>query len=602
MAKKRLSSEVFYWDAPRRRLHKRDLFPLQMEINGATYFVSQWTIKYFKVVDYSGEVKLRQEFTIKPIIKFRDFNIQFDATATPLHYDVEKQELVATFKNIPEEHQELLRYFSEALNSGDMVNIDNILRRVDMPVTPASTEITAVPAQKIHSQKIKRNVYTSLYLLVGSILFLFTLSTLYNSFFHINIETAFINSSVTPVQSYTQGTIKKILVSSNDHVSAGQPLLTLDISSNDRLPKQYRIDVAKQQVVLLQALIEDSHSKISQQTHLSKTKLSATNASLQADIINRNVKCNRRYASEIDRRNPKKRSAECQIARKKVTAGRAKVKASKAYLTAFSTNHKNNPKKNAHQKSLAILEARLELAQQKVKVIKSTPESLLGIETIYSPIAGKVIKIVELENQYMKKGELIAVIQKSGSQQFIQAHLSYQEASKLKVGSKAIAYSPSLSRDYPMVVEKVDFTDNILAVSRINLFNQHLSENKTAKVTLKFIDKTSETLPFALPVTLSIEKHNRFTSKVKQSFASLFDFIIGKAHAEEKEAKNLSLEEPTPLNSNQNANPLAYCFAYTPDPIDCKSATHLFPQGFIERILLENKEKSALEEVKKNRI
>jgi multidrug resistance efflux pump len=603
MAKKRLSSEVFYWDAPRRRLHKRDLFPLQMEINGATYFVSQWTIKYFKVVNYSVEIKLRQEFTIKLIIKFRDFNIQFDATAIPLHYDAGKQELVATFKNIPEEHQELLRYFSEALNSGDMVNIDNVLRRVDMPVTPPSTELTAVPAQKNHSQKIKRNIYTGLYLFLGSVLFLFTLASLYNSFFHINIETAFINSPVIPVQSYTQGTIKNILVSNNDHISMGQPLLTLDISSNDRLPKQYRIDVAKQQVILLEALIDDRNSKTSQQTRLSQTKLSAANASLQAEIINRNIKCNHRYASEIDRRNPKKRSAECQVARKKVTAGRAKVKASKAYRVIFSTGDKKNSiESKLNQKSLAILEARLELAQQKVKVIKSTPESLSGIETIYSPIAGKVIKIVELENQYMKKGELIAVIQKLGSKQFIQAHLSYEDASKLKVGSKAIAYSPLLPRDYPMVVEQVDFTDNILAVSRINLFSQHRPENKTAKVTLKFLDKRSETLPFALPVRLSIEKHNRFSSTVKQSLASLFNFIIGKAHAEKKGTSNLSPDDSTPFDTSEEASILPYCFAYTPDPTDCKSATHLFPQGFIDRILLENKEQSVTEEVKKNRI
>lgn len=587
MAKKRLSSEVFYWDAPRRRLHKRDLFPLQMEINGATYFVSQWTIKYFKVVDFSGEVKFNQKIAIKPIIKFRDFNIQFDATAVPLHYDVEKKELVATFKNIPEEHQELLKYFSEALNSGDMVNIDNVLRRVDMPVTPASTKLAAVPTKKAQSQKVKRNLYTSIYLFVGSVLLLFTLATLYNSFFHLNIETAFINSAVTPIQSYTQGTVKKILVANNDHVNIGDPLLTLDISSSDRLPKQYRIDVAKQQVALFQALLDDSANKANQQTRLSQTKLNAANASLQAEILNRNIKCNRRYASEIDRRNPQKRSAECQIGRKKVTAARAKVKSSKTYLATIPRAHKNNSKgSNANQKSLTILQAKLELAQQKVKVIESTPESLSGIETIYSPISGKVIKIVELENQYMKKGELIAVIQKSGSQQFIQAHLSHKEATKLKVGSKAIAYSPSLTRDYPMVVEQVDFTDNILSVSSISLFNQPVSENKTAKVTLKFTDKTAETLPFALPVKLSIEKHNHFTNKVKQSIASLFDFIIGKAHAEEVD-----------LPSN---NTLAYCFAYTPDPMECKSGTHLFPEGFIEKISLGNKEKPVTTDVKKN--
>ncbi len=588
MAKKRLSSEVFYWDAPRRRLHKRDLFPLQMEINGSTYFVSQWTVKYFKVVDYSDEVILHQEFSIKPIVKFRDFNIQFDATAIPLHYDAKKQELVATFKNIPEEHQELLRYFSEALNSGDMVNIDNVLRRVDMPVTPASTELAEIPATVCRSQKIKRSLYTSLYLMAGSLLLLFTLATLYNSFFRLNIETAFVNSAVTPVQSYVQGTIKTILVANNAYVSVGQPLLTLDVSNNERLPKQYRIDAAKQQVTLYQALIDDAKNKSSAKARLGQTKLSAANASLQAAILNRTIKCNRNYASEIDRRNPQKRNAECQIARKKVSASRSKVKSSRAYLVTASKSLKKNVKgSSVHQKSLAILQAKLELAQQKVKVIEGTPESLSGMETIYSPIAGKIIKIVELENQYMKKGDLIAVIQKSGSEQFVQAYLSYKEASKLKVGSKAIASSPSLVRDYPMIVEQVDFTDEVISVGSINLFNRHIPENKPAKVTLKFVDKNSETLTFALPVKLSIEKHPYFTEKVKQSIASLFDFIIGKAHAED-----------LPLSKEE----LPYCFAYAPDPIDCKSGTHLFPQGFISRILPESNDEDIEIDAKKKPI
>ncbi len=571
MAKKRLSSEVFYWDAPRRRLHKRDLFPLQMEINGSVYFVSQWTLKYFKVLDYSDKVTLHQEFSIKPIVKFRDFNIQFDATAIALHYDAKKQELVAGFKNIPEEHQELLKYFSEALNSGDMVNIDNVLRRVDMPVTPASTELAEIPATLCRKQKIKRSFYTGIYLIFGSLLFLFTLSTLYNSFFRLNIETAFVNSTVTPVQSYVQGTIKTILVANNTHVSVGQPLLTLDVSNNERLPKQYRIDAAKQQVTLYQALLDEAQNKSSAKTRLGQTKLSAANATLQAAILNRTIKCNRNYASEIDRRNPKKRNVQCQIARKKVSVSRAKVKSSKAYLATISKSLKKNLKgSSVDQKSLAILQAKLALAQQKVKVIEDTPESLSGIETIVSPIAGKIIKIVELENQYIKKGDLIAVIQKSDSEQFVEAYLSYKEASKLKIGSKAIASSPLLARDYPMVVEQVDFTDEVISVASINLFNRQIPENKSARVILKFVDKNSETLTFALPIKLSIEKKSYFTEKVKQSIASLFDFIIGKAHAEA-------------LFSSKEESP--YCFAYAPDPIECKSGTHLFPQGFIRRIL-----------------
>jgi multidrug resistance efflux pump len=586
MTKNRLSSEVFYWDAPRRRVHKRDLFPLQIKINGTTYFISQWTLKHFKVVNYTEDIKLGQEFPITPIVKFRDFNIQFDATAIALHYNIKNQELIATFKDIPEEHQELLQYFSDALSTGDMVNIDNVLRRVDMPVTPASTQLAKIPENKQTSQKLKRGLFASLYLLLGAGLFLFTLATLYNSFFLLEVETAFVNSPAIPVQTHSQGSVKDILVKNNEQVSLGQPLLTLDVSDNDRLPKQVQIDIAKQKVALFQALLNNHKDKTASQTHLNQTKVNAKNATLQAAIITKNLKCNRRYASNIDRRNPTKRNAECHVARKKVTAARAQAKSSRAYLAAAKKSHENSIQATpeGNKKSTSVLQAKLAQAQQKVKTIENTPESLLGTETIYSPIAGKIIKIVDVTHQYIKKGHLIAVIQQPDSEQFIEAHITQEDAMQLNVGNKAIAYSPSLARDYPMVVDQVDLTNDVISVNNISLFNQYIPNNKTAKVILKFVDKQSETLSFALPVKLSIEKQNAFTKKMKDSLASLVSLFIGKAHADDL----LSIRKSP------------YCSIYTPDPEQCKSATHLFPQGFLENIKQLNKPTDTKNTLKKN--
>ena len=567
MAKQTVSSEVFYWDAPRKRLHKRDLFPLQMEVDGEVYFVPQWTIKHFKLVNYTGSVTLNEAITIKPIVKFRNFNIQFDATAIPLHYNAKKKELVATFKNIPEEHQELLKYFSEALTTGDMVNIDNVLRRVDMPVTPASTKLP--PPSDDTSSKQKRTLYSSLYFALGAILLLFTLATLYNNFFRIDIKTAFISTAIAPVQSHRQGTIKDILVKQNDHVSSGQALLTLDTSDSYRLPKQYKLDAAIQQVKLYEALIDEKKNKNSHQIHLDQTKINTANASLQASIISRNLKCNRAYASQIDRRNPKKRRAECQIARKKVTIALSKLKATKASLhTAKKANLKGN--KN-NLTSLAILQTKLEQAKLKVKAIKNTPESLSGIETIYSPVSGKVIKIANLQNQYMKTGQLVAVIQKDNSEQYIEAHIALAEASKLEIGAKAIAYSPLLKRDYPVVLAEINFTDDIINNTNQGLLNSHISKDKTAKLTFKFTDKSSETLTYALPIEVSVEKNLLFSKKIKETLASFIDLIMSKANA----------NSPVPDSLvNKPSKSI---------PKECKNAAFLFPEGFIENIKNANK-------------
>jgi hypothetical protein len=135
-----------------------------------------------------------------------------------------------------------------------------------------------------------------------------------------------------------------------------------------------------------------------------------------------------------------------------------------------------------------------------------------------------------------------------------------------------------------MVVEQVDLTDDVISVNNISLFNKHIADNKTAKITLRFIDKQSETLTFALPVKLSIEKQNNFTTKVKESIASLLSLFIGEAHAD-------SLLPVTQL---------PYCSIYTPDPDNCKSATHLFSHGFIDNLKQVNSKAKGKTDVKKN--
>lgn len=560
MTKKEPSSEVFYWDAPRKRLHKKDLFPLQIEINGQVYFASQWTINHFKIIRYSGALQLNKEMAIKPIVKFRDFEIQFVAKAIPLRYDPKKKELIASFKDIPEEHQELLAYFSEALNTGDMVNIDNVLRRVDMPITPASTQLVAAPQSK--SKTFKRGLIATLYLVSGISLVLFTLATLYKSFFRIEVKTAFITAPMTSIQSKNQGTIKDILISKNEHVKAGQALMTLDVA--DSLSKQRKLEGAKQQVSLYTALLEDNKSKTNYQIRLNQTKLTTANTSLQSALLSRRVKCNRRYATEIDRRNPQKRGAECLIARKDVTTARLRINTSRASLVAAKKGYKNNSKetKSNNKKSKILLEEKLKRAKNEVESIENTSETFLSsVETIFSPISGKVLNIIDGQHQYLKKGQLIALIQKDNSEQYIEAHLTHKEVADLKVGDRAVAYSPLLKRDYSLKVEHLDFTKDVFSLSQDSLFKDRIPQDKTAKAILKFTDKKEETLLFALPVELSIEKDNPFTNKVKESFTSFLDLFINKTQANhffpDAEAAELS---------------------------ECKNASRLFPEGIIKNI------------------
>jgi len=572
MIENRPSSEVFYWDAPRRELHKRDLFPLQIEIAGKRYTIPKWTIDHFKLVDFPAALPTNKVFKIKPIIRFRDFNIQFETSAVPLHYDPKKRELIARFKNIPEEHRELLQYFSEALETGDMVNIDNVLRRVDMPVTPASTQLKA-PANT-QSPKLKRSIFTGVYLLLGSALLLFTLSTLYNKFTHVNVEPAFVSAPVFPVQSPYPGSIKEMLITKGNIISRGQPLLKLDTSDSIGLPMSYKMDAAKQQVTLFNALILEKKDKLKNKAVVRKKKLNAAKASLSASVTTRNIKCKRRYASLSDRRNPQKRKAECSAAKRKVAALVNSVASEKESLTAINkqVNHSNA--------SIQVLQAKLKRAEFQLKTLKDKPYLNFGKETLISTVSGKVIEVIQDKQQYLNKGQTVALIQKQNTQQFIDAYVTQKQATQLNIGDSGYAVSPTLENEVPVIIDKIDFTNNNLSTPNKNLFNWTVPSTHTAKITLKFSNQgfnsqgfsNQEKLPFGLPVTLNLEKNS--ASNAVETNESSDQANQNSASGTSPDYSHLLFGAAFADNNNVAQSIPTYC----------KNKQRLFPKSFINNL------------------
>ena len=332
MQKDRLSSEVFYWDAPRRALHRRDLFPLQVEIEGKRYIIPKWSLQHFKITGFPNLPHLyadKKPFKIMPIIRFRNFNIQFETSAIPLHYDPVKRELIGRFEKIPEEHRELLQYFSEALETGDMVNIDNVLRRVDMPVTPASTELKGTEPDKAFRRK--RAMMTAVYLLLGTALVLYSLLALYKKFTRIEVDSAFVSAPIIQVKAPASGYINEVLMEAGNYVAQGQPLLILD-SAKTILSSDSKIALQRNKVALIESLITEKKYKLQQQLLIRQTKLKAAQRTLSVAVSNRNIKCQRRYQTQIDRQNPQKHRAQCNAAKVKVSSAQNKLTAEKQAL------------------------------------------------------------------------------------------------------------------------------------------------------------------------------------------------------------------------------------------------------------------------------
>ena len=569
MSKKHLSSEVFYWDAPSRMLHKRDLFPLQVEIAGQTFVIPKWNMKYFKVENFPKHLHSDEPFQAKLIIRFRNFNVQFETEAMQIHYNANKKELVARFENIPEEHRELLHYFSEALETGDMVNIDNVLRRVDMPVDPPSTQLDEVENKKLFH--IKRFLFSTAYVLIGATIVAFSLSSLQKKLTEIEITSAFVSTPVVTLQSPHQGSIKEVLISKGNTIRQGQPLLSLEKSDDSLQITSYRKVTENQKLEVQQALFKaeiDKKNNNSNALAIQQRKVDAANASLSSSLIAQQVKCNAQYASDTDRRNPHKRNAECNAATDKVTSAQIRVSLEKDLLAL------SREKRSRNNQSLKALKTKLNKVQEDMQssVGLLNPED--NKKTILSKVSGKVISVLNEYHQYLTRGQTIAIIQPANSQQYIDAYITQEQAIELKKGDKATVTSPTFRNRLAVVIEQIEYTVNTFNPSNKELFNWSVPKENTVKLKLTFIKKPFTELPLGLPVTLKIKKGRGDESTLLGKVSSFFS---------KKEASlNLSENDTNPLFGLAFAGDISQ--ESKSAPTYCKTKFRLFPKDFTQSL------------------
>jgi multidrug resistance efflux pump len=556
MPKKSLSSEVFYWDAPSRSLHKRDLFPLQVEIEGQVYNVPKWNMDYFKAVNFLHRIDSNEPFKVKLIIRFRDFNIQFETAASQLNYNSEKKELIAHFESIPEEHRELLHYFSDALETGDMVNIDNVLRRVDMPVTPASTQLADVQNKK--SFYFKRFLFSTAYVLLGAGLVAFSLSSLQRKLTEIEVTSAFISKPLVSVQSPYQGSIEEVFISEGNTVEIGQPLLTLKSQGVANTATQ---DLESQRF-LIKAELDKKRNNIGS-VDIYQRKIEVAKATLSAALSSQQIKCNARYESEIDRRAPLKRNAECNAANDKVTSAKIRLSLEKEQFTI------GQQKLSRNRKTVRTLGGKLKKLQLEIKDDKQLFTKDENKKTLKSQVSGHVISVLDDQYQYLTRGQTVALIQPKNSQDFIEAYITQEQALELKVGDKAQVTSATFTKGVSAVIDKIEYTINTFSPSNKERLNWNVPKENSVKLTLIFANKHSATLPLGLPVTLTIKKESNKKGSMWERVTAFF----------------------TKKNQTESDDSNIFGVAYADDvsqsvvvPTYCKSKLRLFPKGTIQSL------------------
>ncbi len=523
-------AEKFYWDNPSTALHLQTSIPLKVQVGAKVFATKSWSLSGFRLINFHAKQTelIGKTFPATLQVHFRDFNISIDTVAVVKEYSLETQELEAEFKVLKEEHKELLRYFIQSIVSGEMASIDNIIRRVDMPVESPTIKIPTAEA----SAKTGIISMSSLYWLAGLLLLGYLLFSLYSSSYRMEISSAVVSRKVLTVQSSVNGTITKLGIKAGETVQAGAVLASImpapleniaDTPDNSAQSYESSIQEVQELLTIQDKKLSTYHKEAQADTQ--QAMISYEAAKNRLTLAQGNVDRMQKLFTQgiISAMTFKKHQEELLKNQEDVAIAKIELSKKQDVLDNVNNGYLYNGKNldNEREKLLAKLnnlQHKQQLAQGNAE---NTIKPLPGTASIKSPVNGILKEWLVDESQYLHSGQNVAKLIDTSENQYIEAFLTQEEVGWVGLNAAAVAYIPAIDRSLPVYVSYLDRTNGFFEEVN-NRFDWRNPEEKTAKVKLEFTAPPSEEVTAGLPVIINFSKNNKTSAGI---FSWVWDFF-----------------------------------------------------------------------------
>lgn len=516
-------------EAPSQRRHYRISLPAAVIIDNVRYNTKDWSLGGFCIDEFNGNATVGDNLQIKFVLNFNGYEISINNVIKVVRISADKHTLAGQFTNMSDRETDLLNYFINSFVHGEISSIDDTINRLETPVTPVSaisSKSTDVSDITVRKTNIRRIVYSSIYLIMGSLLMFFLIIVLYGRFFRIDIESAVLTLPIEPIVAQDYGRLKEIYIQEGTNVIIGQALFSIEDDTITWELESNRLRLSAIENELKNANVRKSqeleklaaYKKITQhklaeatdlvaaltlQTKSAENELNRTKALFQTKVVSKQVidEIYAQYANvkgELDKAN-----SELEIAKESVNSVQKgnfydgdRLVGDLAQITA----------------DIDYITKRVDLARQELNMHKQRASRLI----YKAPYSGRVLKIFKSTGNTIKKGESLVLLEHSDSVLRVDAFLTQDEIVYVKLDDKVKVAVPALDRIYQAVVVSIDRTSGF-----INEIQGHYqwrgTEDKSAYVQLvfeKFPQKEKHKLKSGMPAALNISKNFNLINKI----------------------------------------------------------------------------------------
>jgi multidrug resistance efflux pump len=528
-------------ERPDQRRHHRVTAPFYVTLDDHRVRTTDWSLGGFRIDNYPGPLpNVGDELPLQISLPFQGFEVSFECKAEVVRDDERTGMFACQFTELGERERELMQHFIEELVRGAMVDVQDTIQRIDVPVTPASLEPTKSKSSQVPIKRwpVKAIMMTAIYGVLGVAIFGYTALLGYSNFYRLEVQTAVITAPIETVSSQADGRVKWGSVKPGDTVKESDLVISvldnqlereIEISTIAINEKKSQLAYVRQRFTDETQRMRSFSTVLSKNFEQAKLEMESEVAKLQAaeQQYGRFAHLHMKGFTT----DAKLEEAEKLVAtlRKSLEGKRVELE-SQQKLAGQNQGRWHYTGQNMVGET-AQLEAEIARAENDVALAQAKHDALVNHRdrlAVRAPFDGTVLELPHVDRGTVKRGDIIAVLEQRRQRQ-VTAFLNQDEVLRVGQGDEVLLYVPALGETLKGRVLQIDRTTGFVkeqGAAQNPGYRWRGAVDRSAKVIITFNDPAKvadvERYRSGLPVVAVFPQRttNPLTGSLKQKFST----------------------------------------------------------------------------------
>lgn len=509
-------------EKPCQRLHHRVTAPLKVTMqDGHVLVATNWSLGGLRLDGLPSPLpKIGQILSLELELPFQGFDISFPVEAEVVRTVENDGTIGMKYVGLSERANDLMSHFIDDLIRGKMATVDDTICRIDIPVTPISTEPDVNPSVEVPVRRwpIKTIVMSGTYLVLGIFVFIYLGLLIYNATARMEVTSAVVSAPLVHLSMPVDGQIYPVALESGTRVKQGQKLARVVGSRIEASIKELNIQLEKGRRDLTRARerlrIETERMKLYslvKRTNIdvarSKVEAIREALSLADNRIERLLMLkNKNLVTqfEVDNGLDKRRSVEARL-----TQAEFELEQIVATQSVSDRRHFDQQQFVADLDMLALdvesANSDLLLTHRRLANLERQQSDL----EITAPFDGRIVSVNVSSKAKVLQGRKIATIEKYVAPE-ITAFLNQDQIIHVGVNDDASVYLPALGKSYRAKVRNIDRNSASLRLNASHyVWNDEKAKSASVALLLELPEADRPYVTGGLPAVVVFSKRSK---------------------------------------------------------------------------------------------